>query len=256
MKVKSAQVHTIGTCLLLCATVILPATGLAGSAAIGLIARSVGTTLEGQELRFQTALFSGDALQVSDSGLAILRLSNGSGIVLSPRTVASFEKQAGVVTVKLDHGGVSLSQPRQSHPLRVEAADVSIEPVRGYPTLGEVAMRDGMLTVKAQEGRLRVNGRDVALEASKNQPVILDTRRAAASKPAAGAPGHAVAAGSAAAKTAALAAVGTGASIAVTQTLTKEKNPIAVARVAANVPDQACEHAASPSVPAAACGDR
>jgi hypothetical protein len=96
----------------------------------------------------------------------------------------------------------------------------------------------------------------VALEASKNQPVILDTRRTAASKPAAGAPGHAVAAGSAAAKTAALAAVGTGASIAVTQTLTKEKNPIAVARVAANVPDQACEHAASPSVPAAACGDR
>ena len=222
-----------------------------GAAAIGLVARSVGATNAGQQVRSNTALFDGDSFRVRDDGIAVVQLKNGSRVVLGRQTVASFTQEPNSVTVRLEEGNVSLFHPLRGQALKVKAGDVLVEPASGYPTLGEVALLDGVLSVRAQDGRLRLKGRGLALEATKGKPIILTKT---ARSPGAG-PG-AAAAGRSLGKTVGLAAAGTGASVGVAAALTKEKNPTAIEKVAAHVPEEACEHAASPSVPAVACADR
>lgn len=221
-----------------------------GSAAIGLVARGVETTVGGTAVRPNSALFHGDVLEVRENGVAVIRLNQGGGMTLSDGALASFSRDAEGVTVLLERGSVQLAQPAQGRLLRVKAGNVAVEPARGYPTMGEVALRDSQLSVRAREGRLCVLGKGVELEATKGRAVTLNTGSANAGK---GAGAGAAAAGGAAAKAAGVAAAATGASVAVAQGMSKEKNPIAVERVGANIPPHVCERAASPSVPAAAC---
>ncbi len=254
----------------------------AGGGAIGMVARTVDSTLDGQTARAYTALFNGDRLAAS--GLTVVKLNNGGQVVLAPNTIAAFTKGADNVTVKLEQGTVTLNRTNAGGILRVEAGEVLVVPATGFRTLGEVAMLDGKITVKATEGTMFLNGPDGPLQATKGKTITLPaTRKAARSPQPAGAGGTPAAAGlGSAAKWGGLAAGGAGATLGVASqggssrprgsmgasalggghsdsnsdpaSGDKEKNPIAVEQVANHVPDQACQHAASHSVPWVACG--
>ncbi len=72
----------------------------AGSAVIGSVAGSMNATIGGQSVLPNTAIFSGDNLQVSD-GAAVVAIDNTSRMVFGRNTSASFLRDADEVTVLL-----------------------------------------------------------------------------------------------------------------------------------------------------------
>ena len=247
---------------------------LGGDGAIGFVAGSASATLSGEAVRAKTALFNGDSLQASAP--TAVSLKDGGRMVLDRDTAASFRETANEVTVTLDRGNLSLYQPQAGKGLKVQAGDISIEPARGFKTQGEVAMVNGQLTVTANEGSMHVRGDGVSMVAQKGKTVRLTPKTARAS----GASGSSAAAaahgGGHAATLGGLAAGGAGVGASKASgggnnlnsdsehfpgwvdhnPTVGDKNPIAVGNVGENVPPQACEHAASPSVPAQACEGR
>lgn len=254
----------------------------AASEAIGMIAGSTGTLVSGQASRSNTALFGNDNVLVGDHGLAIVKLLGGGVIVMSKQTSASFSRQGNAVTLRLDHGGLSILEPPAGSPFEVTAGGISVKAVQGLKTKGDITLRDGQLSVRTALGRLRLEGKGVAMEAANGKTITLDTtagpQQAAASV--GRLRGHAGKVASFAAGGGGAAAVsmasgilpGTGAAAPARSVLSAvgraverkgnqnppddDKNPNAVSHVAAHVPDAACEHAASPSVPAVACAER
>jgi hypothetical protein len=83
--------------------------------------------------------------------------------------VASFLRDSNEVTVLLGQGNVSMFQAENGTPVRVRTGEVSVVPVSGFKTLGEVAMLNGAVVVTAKEGMLRVqgNGRTVNVAAGR-----------------------------------------------------------------------------------------
>jgi len=128
---------------------------LASPLPIGSIVGSTDAILDGQQALPDTAVLSGDSLQVND-GLAMVALGQGSRMILGHDTEASFLQEPDAVTVSLSRGNMSLYHSATSRDFRVKIGDVTVSPAQGYKTLGEVAMADGLLLVTAKGGALQI----------------------------------------------------------------------------------------------------
>ena len=155
---------------------------MAGSAAIGSVAGSRNATLSGQAMVPNTTVFSGDSLQVQN-GVAVVAMDRGSRMVFGQQTEASFLRTAQNVTVLLGRGNVSLYHPGQSAGLRVKAGDVTVAPVSGYKTLGEVAMLNGAVQVTAKQGTLQVEGQGRTQQVTEGSTVTVPVNTARAPMP-------------------------------------------------------------------------
>ena len=272
---KATQTRRVLVCSLLATGLVGTAALrlLGGEAAIGFVAGSADATLSGEAVLAKTALFNGDRLQANAP--TAVSLKGGGQMVLARDTAASFRETANEVTVTLDRGNLSLYHPQAGTGLKVQAGDVSIEPAQGFKTRGEVAVVNGQLTVTAKEGTMHVRGDGVSMEAQKGKTVRLTSKAARTSGASATSAAGAAHGGGHAATVAGLAAGGAGAGVGASKAAgggsnsnstsdhtpgwvdnnptVGDKNPIAVGNVGSNVPPQACDHAASPSVPAQAC---
>jgi len=148
----------------------LPA--LAGSAVVGSVAGSMNATVGGQSLLPNTTIFSGDSLQVRD-GVAVVAVNNANRMVFGRDTVASFLRDANEVTVLLSQGNVSVIHSNAGAPVRVKAGDVTVAPVAGFKTLGEVAMLNGSVVISAKEGALDVNNHGTTKQVAKGQTIVI-----------------------------------------------------------------------------------
>jgi hypothetical protein len=158
-------------CLILLGLVIaVPA--FAGSAVVGSVAGSMNATVGGQTLLPNTTLFSGDSLQVKD-GVAVVALGSASRIVFGHDTVASFLRDSNEVTVLLGQGNVSVFHDGAGMLVRMKIGDVSVVPVSGFKTLGEVAMLNGAIVVATKEGMLRVEGNGPAINVAKGKTITV-----------------------------------------------------------------------------------
>ena len=150
----------------------------AGSAVVGSVAGTMNATVGGQTLLPNTTLFSGDSLQVKD-GVAVVALGNASRMVFGRDTVASFLRESDEVTVLLGQGSISVFHDVSGAPVRMKIGDVSVVPVSGFKTLGEVAMLNGVVVVTAKDGALRVdegNGKVVNVAKGKTITVTPQMR--------------------------------------------------------------------------------
>ena len=161
----------LSLCLILLGLVAaVPA--FAGSAVIGSVAGSTNATLGGQTLLPNTMLFSGDSLQVRD-GMAVVAIGSTSRMVFGRDTVASFLQGSNEVTVLLGQGSVSVFHAEDTMGVRVKIGDVSVVPVSGFKTLGEVAMLNGAMVVTAKEGMLRVEGNGQVVNVAKGKTITV-----------------------------------------------------------------------------------
>jgi len=157
----------LSLCLILLGLVAaVPA--FAGSAVIGSVAGSTNATLGGQTLLPNTMLFSGDSLQVRD-GMAVVAIGSTSRMVFGRDTAASFLQGPNEVTVLLGQGSVSVFHAADTMGVRVKVGDVSVVPVSGFKTLGEVAALNGAMVVTAKEGMLRVEDNGKVINVAKGK---------------------------------------------------------------------------------------
>jgi hypothetical protein len=145
---------------------------LAGSAVVGSVAGSMNATVGGQTLLPNTTLFSGDSLQVKD-GVAVVAFGSASRMVFGRETSASFLRDSNEITVILGQGNVSIFHDVGGMPVRMKIGDVSVVPVSGFKTLGEVAMLNGAVVVTTKEGMLRVEGNGPAINVAKGKTVTV-----------------------------------------------------------------------------------
>ena len=178
----------------------------AGSAIIGSVAGSKNATIDGQALVPNTTVFSGDSLRVKE-GTAVVAVGRGSRLVFGAETVASFLREGTDVTVLLGQGNVLLYQGQAGVNLAVKIGTVTVSPTGGYKTLGEIAMVNGAVVVKAREGKLRVEGNGPAVEVVKGKTLTVKEARTAGRAP----QGGAAAGGATGLQWASLAAGGTAA---------------------------------------------
>lgn len=155
---------------------------MAGSAAIGSVAGSQNAMLSGQAVAPNTTVFSGDNLKVQE-GVAVVAMGQGSRMVFGRETEASFLREANNVTVLLGQGNVSMYHPAESAALRVKAGEVTVEPAKGYKTLGEVAMLNGAVVVTAKEGMLQVEGQGRTQQVAQGKTITLPASTARAPMP-------------------------------------------------------------------------
>lgn len=154
----------------------------ASPAAIGSLMGSKNATLDGQVPLPQTALLSGDRLQVKD-GIAVVTLDQGNRMALGRETEASFLKDADAVTVALKQGELALYHPQSSTTFSVKAGNVTVAPEKGYRTLGEIAMADGALMIMAKDGVLEVDNAGTTQEVSKGKTITIAAPAGSAPEP-------------------------------------------------------------------------
>ena len=168
--------------ILVLVVTLLSVRAFAGSAVVGSVAGSRNATLGGEPLLPSAVVFSGDSLKVGD-GATVIALSQGSRLVFGRETQASFSREGNEVTVRLGQGSVSLYHPEGGAELKVKANELSIEPARGFKTLGEVAMLDGAIVVTSKEGSLRVEGNGAPVEVAKGRTILIGPKAARAPAP-------------------------------------------------------------------------
>jgi len=144
----------------------------AGSAVVGSVTGSMNATVGGQTVLPNATLFSGDSLQVKD-GLAVVSLGSANRMVFGRNTVASFQRDSNEVTVLLGQGSVSVFHDANGMLVRMKIGGLSVLPVSGFKTLGEVATLNGAVVVTAKEGTLRVEGNGPAITVVKGKTVTL-----------------------------------------------------------------------------------
>jgi len=157
-------------------------TAFGGSAIIGSVAGSKNATIDGQALAPNTTVFSGDSLRVKE-GAAVVAVGRGSRLVFGEETVASFLREGTDVTVLLGQGNVLLYQGQAGMNLAVKVGSLTVSPTGGYKTLGEIAMVNGAVVVKAREGKLRVEGQGPAVEVVKGKTLTVKDARTAGRAP-------------------------------------------------------------------------
>jgi len=146
---------------------------LAGSAVIGSVSGSINATIDGQAILPNTTIASGDSLHVRD-GVAVLAVGNsGSRMVFGRETVVSFLRESSDVTAILSEGSVSLFKTGDDLALRVKAANVVVEPAKGFKSLGEVAMANGALVITTKEGSLQVVSGGSAVDVPKGKVITV-----------------------------------------------------------------------------------
>lgn len=173
MRSKSQIAHLWLSMFLL--LLVAPALAHAGPPVIGLVKGSTNASVGGETLLPDTTLFSGDSLEVSD-GIAVVALGSTSRMTFHRGTAASFLRESDEVTVLLGQGEVSLFHGENTVPLRVKVGGISVVPVSGFETLGEVAAGNGVVVVTAKDGRLRVEGNSQAIIVAKGETLTLAAR--------------------------------------------------------------------------------
>lgn len=148
-----------------------------GAMPVGALMGSTNATIDGQVPLPHTTLLSGDNLEVRN-GLAAISLEQGNRMILGRETEASFLREADAVTVSLSQGNLSLYHPQTSSTFRVRAGDVTVAPAKGYRTLGDIAMADGMLMVTARDGVLQVEKAGTTQEVAKGKTITIQARDA------------------------------------------------------------------------------
>lgn len=156
--------------MLACMVSILPA--LAGSAVIGSVAGSSNAWIGGETLLPNTTIFSGDSLQVHD-GVAVVAVGKSGRLVFGRDTVASFERNAGEVTVLLSQGNVSVFHPGDGAAVRVKVGEISVAPTTGFKSLAEVAMLSGSVIVSAKEGALDVDDHGSTKRVAQGHTIVI-----------------------------------------------------------------------------------
>jgi len=169
--VSKNTVVRVALCLILLG-LVTGAPAFAGSAVVGSVAGSMGATVGGQTLLPNTTLYSGDNLQVKD-GVAVVALGSASRIVLGRDTEASFLRDPDEVTVLLAQGSVSMFRDVKGMPVRAKIGNVTVSPVSGFKTLGEVAMLNGAVLITAKDGTLRVEGNGPAVNVTKGKTITV-----------------------------------------------------------------------------------
>jgi hypothetical protein len=176
MKMKTTVLQLAIFTLLTGAVAAVPA--LAGSAVIGSVAGSTNASIGGQSLLPNTTVFSGDSVLVRD-GVAVIAVGNRNRVVFGHDTVASFLRESNDVTVVLSRGNLSMLHPDEGTAVRVQAGSISITPLAGFKTLGEVAMVNGSVVVTAKEGSLQVqDDRGSSKNVTKGQTVVISPKTA------------------------------------------------------------------------------
>jgi len=170
-------VARLGLCLILLG-LVAAGPAFAGSAVIGSVAGSMNATVGGQALLPNTTLFSGDSLRVKD-GLAVVALGSTSRLVFGRDTAASFLRDTHEVTVLLEQGDVSLYHAEDSMPVRVKMGEISVVPVAGFKTLGEVALLNGTAVITAKDGLLHVEGDGRSYNVAKGKTITVKTTSSA-----------------------------------------------------------------------------
>jgi len=165
---------------------------LAG-AALGTIAGAVNATVSGEAIQPDTVVFSGDTLQIGDRG-AVVVMTRGNRVVFGQRTAASFRKGSNEVAVLLQGGNLSMFHPTSAESLCVRLGPLSVSPMKGFNTLGDVALLNGVAVVTAKEGKLRLEKNGSVVEVRTGQTVTVSTKVArepqGAPSAGAGAPTH------------------------------------------------------------------
>jgi len=144
----------------------------AGSGVIGLVKGTNHASVGGQTLLPDTTLFSGDHLEVND-GLVVLALGGTSRMTFGPDTAASFLRDSDGVTVLLSQGGLRLFHGESSVRVRVKVGDLSVVPVPGFNTRGEVAAGNGAVAVTVEDGKLLVGSNGQAIIVAKGETLRL-----------------------------------------------------------------------------------
>jgi hypothetical protein len=168
--------------LLVILTILSVVPMFGASAVVGSVAGGTNATIGGQVLVPNTTLFSGDSLRVRD-GAAVVAMGMGSRMVFGRETEASFERGADEVTVTLGQGNVSMYHPENGMSMRVKVGEISVVAEKGYKTLGEVAMVNGMVVVTAKDGMLRVQGPDRTMEVTKGKTIAITPKTARTPQP-------------------------------------------------------------------------
>ena len=176
MRGKSRIVRSFVRALLL--TLFVAAMAYAGPAVVGMVAGSTHASVGGKTVLPNTTLFSGDGLQVNE-GLAVVALGSTSRMIFGRDTAAFFRRDSDEVTVFLGQGVVSLSHAEDLMSVRVKVGDVSVIPVSGFKTLGEVAIGDGEVTVTAKDGELRVVENGQAIVVAKGETITVSAKASA-----------------------------------------------------------------------------
>ncbi|TAM79829.1 MAG: hypothetical protein EPN47_18750 [Acidobacteria bacterium] len=152
---------------------------IGGSMPVGALMGSKNATIDGQVPLPHTTLLSGDNLRVND-GLAAVSLEQGNRMILGRETEASFLREADAVTISLEQGNLSLYHPQTSSTFRVKAGEVTVAPAKGYSTLGDIAMIDGILMVTARDGVLQVEKAGTTQEVLKGKTIQITARNESA----------------------------------------------------------------------------
>jgi hypothetical protein len=156
---------------------VLAVSARAGSPAVGSIAGSVNASLNGEPIRPDTLVFHGDRLRVED-GAVVAALGQGGRLVFGRDTQASFLRGARGIDVVLASGNVSIYAPSSGNPLRVRLCLLSIRPLAGFETLGDVAAVNGLAVVTAKKGALEVQGAGPALDVREGHTITLPLKTA------------------------------------------------------------------------------
>jgi len=134
----------------------LAATATAGGAdAVGSLVGSRNATLDGYAPLPHTVLLSGDQVAVKE-GLALMTLERGNRMILGRDSEAVFLREAGLLTVRMARGNLSVYHAPDGSTLRIKAGDVIVAPAGGPGALGEITLGHGLLVVTARDGRLKV----------------------------------------------------------------------------------------------------
>jgi hypothetical protein len=153
--------------------VVLAATAAAGGPdAVGSLVGSRNAMLDGHAPLPHTVLLSGDKVAVKD-GLAMVTLERGNRMILGRDSEALFLREAGMLTVRVARGHLSVYHSADGSGLRVNAGGVIVAPGRGSGTLGEISLADGLLVVTARDGRLKVEKEGARREVEKGHTLTV-----------------------------------------------------------------------------------
>jgi hypothetical protein len=159
---------------------------------VGAVVAAKNASVGGVDLMPGHTLFSGDDLRV-EYGMTLVTMGKGSRMVFGRDTVASFERQSSELRALLEHGSVSVYHPTDDlTPLRLEVGNLSIVPMEGFGTTGEVAVTNEGVVIKTAQGLLRVEaeGTGKMFQVAKGETVKLVPKTAASPQQQGGAQPH------------------------------------------------------------------
>ena len=153
-----------------------------GPAAVGSLVGSRNATLDGHAPLPHTVLLSGDKVAVED-GVAMVTLERGNRMILGRDSEAVFLREAGMLTVQITRGNLSLYHSPGGSSLRVKAGEVIVEPAAGPGTMGDLALADGLLVVTARDGSLEVEKEGATKEVENGHTLSVSANAARAPEP-------------------------------------------------------------------------